>query len=111
MDYVLDKENYLQKLKERCILKGFSNQTIKSYSYNVEEFLDFINKSRLNLSNEEVKLYLLAQNLSVNSSRLQYASVSFFFREILNKPFSFEEIPIKKKEAGEDIKINFIKSN
>ena len=98
MDYTSNKKEYLEKLKERCNLKGFSNQTIKSYSYNVEKFLDFIDKSRLNLSNEGVKLYLLSQDLSINSSRLQYASISFFFREILHKPFSFEEIPIKKKE-------------
>lgn len=98
MDYSSDKEKQLQQLKERGILKGFSNQTIKSYTYNVEKFLDFLEKSRLNLSKEGVKLYLLSQNLSVNSSRLQYASISFFFREILEKPFSFEEVPIKKKE-------------
>ena len=98
MDYTLNKEEYLQKIKERCKLKGFSEQTIKSYSYNVKKFLEFIGKSRLNLSKEAVKLYLLSQNVGINSSRLQYASISFFFREILNKPFSFEQVPIKKKE-------------
>jgi len=64
----------------------------------VKKFLDFISKSRLNLTNEGVKSYLLIQNVGVNSSRLAYASLSFFFREILNRPFSFEQIPIKKKE-------------
>lgn len=98
MDYTSNKEEYLKKIKERCILKGFSNQTIKSYIYHVGKFLDFLFKSRFNLSNESVKLYLLSQNLSINSSRLQYASISFFFREILGKSFSFEEVPIKKKE-------------
>lgn len=98
MDYTSKNEEYLQKIKERCVLKGFSQQTIKSYVYNVKRYLQFLEKSRLNISNEGVKLYLLSQNLSINSSRLQYASISFFFREILKKPFSFEEIPIKKKE-------------
>lgn len=98
MDYTLNKENYLKKLKERCILRGFSMQTIKSYSYNVARFLNFVERSRLNLSPDSVKSYLLIQNVGVNSSRLQYASISFFFREILGEPFSFEEIPIKKKE-------------
>lgn len=98
MDYTFNKEEHLQKLKERCLLRGFSNQTIKSYSYNVSRFLSFIEKSRLNLSKESVKLYLLSQDLSINSSRLQYASISFLFKEVLNQPFSFEEVPIKKKE-------------
>ncbi|MCF7910089.1 tyrosine-type recombinase/integrase [Candidatus Pacearchaeota archaeon] len=100
MNYPLNNENYLKKLVDRCKLRGYSQQTIKSYSYNVKRFLDFIEKSRLNLSKDNVKSYLLAQNVSVNSSRLQYASISFFFREILDKPFSLEEIPIKKKEKS-----------
>jgi len=98
MDYIFDKEIYLQKLKERCILRGFSERTIKSYTYNVGRFLDFIVKSRLNLSKGSIRLYLLSQNVGTNTSRLQYASISFFFKEILNRPFSFEEIPIRKKE-------------
>lgn len=100
MDYTLNKREYIQKLEERCILKGFSKQTIKSYTYNLSKFLDFIIKSRLNLSKESVRSYLLIQDVGINTSRLQYASISFFFREVLNKPFSFEEIPIKKKEKN-----------
>lgn len=98
MDYTFKKERLLQKLKERCILRGLSKQTIKSYIYNVQRFLNFIEKSRLNLTKDSVKSYLLAQNVGINTSRLQYASINFFFREILKKPFSFEEVPIKKKE-------------
>ncbi|MEA3329475.1 MAG: site-specific tyrosine recombinase/integron integrase [Nanoarchaeota archaeon] len=98
MDCFLNKEKYLQKLKERCILRGYSKQTIKSYFYNVSRFLDFVNKSRFNLNNNAIKSYLLILDLSVNSMRLQYASLSFFFREVLEKPFSFEEVPIQKKE-------------
>jgi len=97
MDYTPD---YLRQLKERCILKGFSKETIKSYSHNVGKFLEFISKSRLNLDKEAVKCYFLTLDLSVNSMRLKYASLSFFFREILKQPYNFEEVPIKKKEKG-----------
>jgi site-specific recombinase XerD len=98
MDYTANKEKYLEELKNTCILKGFSKETIKTYCYNVSKFLDFIDKSRLNLGKSGVRSYLLAQNLSTNSLRLQHASISFFFREILKQPFSFEDVPIKKKE-------------
>lgn len=98
MDYIADKQDCLNKLTERCKLRGYSQQTIKSYVYNIEKFLCFLSKSRLNLTKESVKSYLLSQDVGINTSRLQYASISFFFREILNKPFSLEEIPIKKKE-------------
>jgi site-specific recombinase XerD len=98
MDYTQNKETSLRELKEICILKGFSRQTIKSYVYNVSRFLDFVEKSRLNLSSDSVKGYLLVQDVGINTSRLQYASISFFFREVLGKGFSFEQVPIKKKE-------------
>ncbi|MBU1727895.1 site-specific integrase [Patescibacteria group bacterium] len=98
MNYTFDKPNYLQELKNRCNLRGFSKETLKSYSYNVAKFLDFISQSRLNLDQDAVKSYLLTQELSINSIRLQHASISFFFREILKKPFTLQEIPIKKKE-------------
>jgi len=98
MDYTKSKEEYLQELEDRCVLHGFSRQTIKAYCYNVGRFLDFISKSRLNLTNEGVKSYLLIQDLGVNTVRLQYAAISFFFREVLEQGFSFEQVPIKKKE-------------
>src|SRR3989344_5415906 len=97
MDYTFNKTESLQRLKDQCVLRGFSKETIKTYNYNVARFLEFIEKSRLNLNNEGVRSYLLSKDLSVNSSRLQYASISFFFREVLKKPFSFNEVPIKKK--------------
>ncbi|MEN7981872.1 MAG: site-specific tyrosine recombinase/integron integrase [Nanoarchaeota archaeon] len=93
MDYIKELTNY-------CILKGYSKQTIKSYTYNVSRYLSFLEKSRLNPSKDSVKCYLLTLNLSINSMRLQYASLSFFFREILHQPFNFEEVPIKKKEKS-----------
>ncbi len=51
MDYTLSKENYLKEVKDRCVLHGFSKETIKSYCYGVGRFLEFIEKSRLNLNN------------------------------------------------------------
>lgn len=100
MDYTNQHEHYLKELKNLCILKGYSKQTIKSYYYNVKRFLEFIEKSRLNLTNDAVKSYLLSLDLSVNSMRLQYASLRFFFSEILKKPFTTQDVPIKKKEKN-----------
>ncbi|GBE19937.1 tyrosine recombinase XerC [archaeon BMS3Abin17] len=98
MDYTDLNQKHLEELKNICILKGFSKQTIKAYYYNVKRFLDFIAKSGLNLENNAIKSYLLTLNLSVNSMRLQYASLRFFFAEILKKPFTTADVPIKKKE-------------
>jgi len=94
----MDNNNYIKKIDEVCILKGYSKQTIKAYSYSVKRFLEFINKSALNLNNEGVRSYLLTLNCSVNSARLNYAAIRFFFCEVLHRPFTQEQIPIKKKE-------------
>lgn len=92
------KEKYLEEIEDICVLKGFSKETIKAYKYQVKRFLEFIEKSSLNLTNESVKCYLLSLNLSINSSRLAFASIRFFFTEVLKKPFTTEEVPIKKKQ-------------
>jgi SOS response regulatory protein OraA/RecX len=49
------KEEALQKLKQKLVFRGFSSKTIKSYIYNSEKFLDYLDKSRLNLDNFGVK--------------------------------------------------------
>ena len=45
-------------------------EEIKSYIYNIERFLVFLNKSRFNLNNRGVKSYLLSQDVGTNTSRL-----------------------------------------
>ena len=98
MSYLFSKPRYLELLTERCKLKGFSPQTIKSYKFHVSAFLNFLDKSRLNLNNESIKEYLLIQEKSRNTIRLSHASIKFFFTEVLNKPFTTQEIPLMKKE-------------
>lgn len=90
--------DYINKLIEECNLRGYSKQTTKVYSQFLKDYLSFLEKSRLNMTKESVRYYLLSKKFSVNSSRLAYAALAFFFREVLRKPFSREEIPIKKKE-------------
>jgi site-specific recombinase XerD len=92
------KQDYLQRIADECKLRGFSRQTLKAYSYWIAKYLDFIIKNRFNLGNSSVRYYFLSLDLSVNSSRLCYAALRFFFANILNRPFTTDEIPIKKKE-------------
>jgi hypothetical protein len=55
MSYLISKQGFLDKLVERCKLKGFGPQTIKSYKFHVSAFLDYLDKSRLNLNKKDVK--------------------------------------------------------
>lgn len=99
MDYTERNIKLLGDLRDLCVLKGFSPMTIKAYRYNVEKYLEFVVKCGLNLNRESVKSYFLTRDhLSVNSARLQYAALRFFFCQVLKEPFTPEDIPVKKRE-------------
>ena len=98
MSYLYNKNIYLQKVKDTCKLKGFSNKTVKSYLYHINDFLEFIIRCRFNLSNEGVKSYLLSCDLSNSSMRLKRASVGFLFCDVLGKPIELDSVPYQKKE-------------
>ena len=90
--------DYIEELEKVCKLKGYSKDTFRSYSYFINDYINFTKKTSLNLNNESVKSYLLTKDVKTNTSRLAYASLRFFFTNILNRPFTTEQVPIKKKE-------------
>jgi len=49
------------------------------------------------MNHKSVRYYLLSLNLGINSCRLHYAALRFFFSKILKEPFTLEEVPIKKR--------------
>jgi len=98
MSYTISKRVFLDRLVERCKLRGFSLQTIKSYKFQVSSFFDYLDKSRLNLNSEGVKSYLLSQNKARSTIRLSHMAIRFFFLEVLGKPLSLEEVPLMKRE-------------
>ena len=97
MDSKKTKEDYLTELANLCELRGYSKQTKKTYTYHTKKFLEFCEKSSLNLTLENVKSYLLSKDFSTNTSRLAYASLKFFFTWILNQKEFTDRVPIKKK--------------
>jgi len=88
--------DYLEKLSDECLIRGFSKRTISTYSFFVGEYLkrfselDFdleIGDSSLLVSKEKLKDYVLWQIKSINRSeetiRLSLSSISFFAKVIL----------------------------
>lgn len=111
MSYALPIDIFIEKLQERIKLRGYTKQTEKSYCYHVKDFLSFLDKSRLNLNEEGIKLYLLSLNLSNNSVRLKIMAIKFFFLEVLKSSINNFDIPNPKKHkilpkilSKEDIK-------
>ena len=98
MSYLISRRAFIEKLVEECKLRGFSPQTIKSYSFHISQLIGYLDKSRLNLDSQGVRSYLLSQDKSRNTIRLSQMAIRFFFLEVIKKPFEIQDIPIMKKE-------------
>ncbi|MBS3149611.1 tyrosine-type recombinase/integrase [Candidatus Woesearchaeota archaeon] len=79
----------LQKLDNELKLRGFSKQTIKSYTLQIKLFSNFIKKDINTATKDDIKSYLgnliSEKNLSPNSITLKKAALKFYYHEILNK--------------------------
>ncbi len=92
-----DREKLLEEMAAECELRGFSHRTTKLYSYILGRFLDYCLSKRLSICISAVKSYLLSLRVSNNSSRIHHAAISFFFRNVLGKEFTIENVPLKKR--------------
>ncbi len=90
-------DNFVAELR----IRGFSEETIKSYSFFVKKFIDFIKKDIGSADENDVKLFLAYlisdRKLSSASVALAKAAVSFYFTEILKKKFNLKTPKIHKK--------------
>ncbi|MEK6800748.1 MAG: site-specific tyrosine recombinase/integron integrase [Nanoarchaeota archaeon] len=88
----------IDKLKSELKIRGFSPLTVRNYTFFVEKFMQRINKSPLDLNEDDVKIYLseMFDTKSKNTIMLAAASLKFFFLEVLKK--DFKNIPLPKKE-------------
>lgn len=93
----------LEKLKTELKLRGFSQLTVRNYSFFVEKFLLRTNKPVQDLNEDDAKLYLseLFESKSKNTIMLAAAAIKFFYKEILNKEFSKVKMPKKDKALPE----------
>jgi len=93
----------LEKLKSELKLRGFSQMTVRNYSFFVDKFLKKANKNTEELNQDDAKLYLseLFDTKSKNTIMLAAASLKFFYNEILKKDFSGVKIPKKDRKLPE----------
>ena len=79
----------LEKLNNELKLRGFSNQTIRSYTLQVDLFSKFIKKDLSKVTKDDIKNYLgyliSEKNLSPKSIALKKAALKFLYHEVLNK--------------------------
>lgn len=93
----------VDKLKNELKIRGFSNLTVRNYSFFVEKFLARTNKKSEDLNEDDVKAYLseMFDTKSKNTIMLAAASLKFFFQEILKKDLKELRMPKKEKRLPE----------
>jgi site-specific recombinase XerD len=94
-------QNYIEKLEYRMKLKGFSPKTIKSYTYNTQNFLNFIKINPEKVSKEDIESHfanLIKKGYMSASIKLNYASIKFFFTWVIPRNIDFVKIDTPKKE-------------
>ena len=79
----------MQELLTELKLRGFSPRTVKTYLYQNQQFLNYIQKSPKYIREQDIKLYLgylLSDKQITNTSvALIKASLKFYYDEILHK--------------------------
>lgn len=89
-------QSYLNSLSVELELRGYSPQTIKSYSYYLRRFLRFCNKPVQLLSESDVREFLhslISLKLSTSYINGTYSSINIFFISILKKSFVMSNVP------------------
>ena len=81
------KNRAIQSLKEELILRGLSPKTVKSYIYNSDKFLTYLDKSSLCCDESTVKGYFLKlheKNYDISTIRQIKASLDFLIGFVEN---------------------------
>ena len=90
-------EDLLKKLETELKIRGFSKETVKSYTRHNNDFLAFINKAPSTVSEDDIKSYLAHlisdKKLSSSSVALSRSALLFFYNQVLSKGFSAIKTP------------------
>lgn len=95
------ENNIIKRLKKELVLKGYSSKTSCAYVNHVKRFLLFIQKDPENITEEDIKTFLvfLLQNKNCSHSYTNQAisSVKFFMYNVLKRE-TYLKVPRPKKE-------------
>jgi len=93
----------LEKLKTELRLRGFSQMTIRNYTFFVDKFLKHSGKKSEEITCDDAKAYLasLFETKAKNTIMLAAAALKFYFNDILKKEFSDVKMPKKDKKLPE----------
>jgi len=91
--------NSFVTLLQEMNLRGFSQSTVESYLYYVENFIKFVKKSPKEVNSSDIKSYLekiIKEGKSSSTLNTAYSALQFYFEKVLRRKF-FVNIPRTKK--------------
>jgi integrase/recombinase XerD len=93
----------VERLKTELKLRGFSQMTVRNYSFFVQKFLAHANKQPSEVTDEDARSYLasLIEAKSKSTTMLAAASLKFFFTEVLKKNIDAIKVPKKDRKLPE----------
>ena len=99
MENNYNHSNSFVVLMQEMNLRGFSQSTVESYLYYVENFIRFIKKSPKEVNSSDIKTYLerlIKEGKSSSTLNTAYSALQFYFEKVLRRKF-FVNIPRTKK--------------
>jgi len=84
---------FLDYIADEMRLKNLSKRTISAYCHAIEELYSYYNKSPKDISEKEVKQFLLKkmdQGLSAQTISLTLNAINFLYREIYKNPLAIQ---------------------
>lgn len=99
----VDPALYLEDLRRELKSRKYSSKTIKAYLHSNGDFMNFVKKNPMEVSNEDVRSYLsyLAEDRNFSASSLNIAinALKFYYGEMLKLDFVFEiKRPVKDRK-------------
>ncbi len=90
-------EEYLNKLKDECLIRNRKEGTMGTYTANVNKFLNWANKKPEELTLEDCKKYIwelrVICKFSTQHCNGVNSALKFFFRYVLRKPWDQDIVP------------------
>ncbi len=93
----MEQEDFLKKLGTELKIRGFSQETVKSYTRHNADFIKFIKKAPDSATEDDLKNYLAYlisdKKLSSSSVALVRSALLFSYNQVLDKGFSSIKTP------------------
>src|SRR3989344_1306625 len=86
----------MEELTTEMKLRGFSQRTMKSYIYHVNDFLEYCGQYD-KCRKKEYILYLISQGKDPNTVRLAAAAIDFYIKKVKKEQPESVELPKRKK--------------